>query len=91
MIYSGVILAVFTALAIGAVIVLRYKKPQLVRPYTVPLYPFVPALYIMVSILIIIYTGIERPTESAWAMATVLTGIPLYFLMRPPKGDNRSA
>jgi APA family basic amino acid/polyamine antiporter len=90
-IYSGVILAFFTALAVGAVIVLRYRNPQLVRPYKVPLYPFVPALYIMVSIMIVIYTGMERPTESAWAMATVLTGIPLYFLIRPAIKDNRSA
>jgi APA family basic amino acid/polyamine antiporter len=86
-----VILAFFTALAVGAVIVLRYRNPQLARPYKVPLYPFVPALYIMVSIMIVIYTGMERPIESAWATATVLTGIPLYFLIRPAIGDHRSA
>ncbi len=89
-IYSGVILAFFTALAVGAVIVLRYRQPQLIRPYKVPLYPFVPALYIMVSIMIVIYTAMERPTESAWAMTTVLTGIPLYFLMKPRMGENRA-
>jgi len=90
-IYSGVILAIFTALAVGAVIVLRYRNPQLPRPYRVPLYPFVPALYIMVSVTIVVYTGMERPTESAWAMATVLMGIPLYFLWRPAHLDDRSA
>ena len=82
-IYSGVILAIFTALAVGAVIVLRYRKPQLPRPYRVPLYPFVPVLYIMVSIMIVLYTCWERPTESLWALTTVLTGVPLYFLWRP--------
>ncbi len=72
-------------------IVLRYRNPQLPRPYRVPLYPFVPALYIMVSVTIVVYTGMERPTESAWAMATVLMGIPLYFLWRPAHLDDRSA
>lgn len=81
-IYSGVILAIFTALAVGAVIVLRYRNPQLPRPYKVPLYPVVPGLYIMVSVMIVVYTVMERPTESVWAMATVLTGVPLYFLWR---------
>ena len=82
-IYSGVILAIFTALAVGAVIVLRYRQPQLPRPYRVPIYPFVPGLYLIVSFMIVVYTGWERPTESLWAVATVLTGVPLYFLWRP--------
>ena len=90
-IYSGVILAFFTALAVGAVIVLRYRNPQLPRPYQVPLYPFVPALYIIVSVMIVVHTGLARPTESAWALATVLTGIPLYFLWRPTYLADRSA
>lgn len=89
-IYSGVILAIFTALAVGAVMVLRYRNPQLARPYKVPFYPLVPILFTMVSVMIVIYTVMERPTESAWAVTTVLTGIPLYFLWRSPHSSNRS-
>jgi APA family basic amino acid/polyamine antiporter len=89
-IYSGVILAFFTALAVGAVIVLRYTHPHLPRPYKAPLYPLIPALYIMVSVMIVVYTGMERPIESTWALATVLTGIPLYFLMKQRMRKNIS-
>ncbi|HKN88183.1 MAG TPA: amino acid permease, partial [Nitrospiraceae bacterium] len=35
-IFSGFVLSAFTALAIGAVIVLRQRRPDLVRPYRVP-------------------------------------------------------
>ncbi len=44
-----------------------------------PLYPLVPLLYVAVSVLIVTYTVIERPTESLLAVATVLVGVPLYL------------
>ena len=78
-IYSGVILVPFGALAVGAVIVLRHTRPDLARPYRVPLYPFVPVVYLLISTMIVIYTVIERPIESGWAMATLLTGVPFYL------------
>jgi APA family basic amino acid/polyamine antiporter len=79
-IYSGVVIAIFSALAVGAVIVLRVKRPQLLRPYRVSFYPIVPSFYILISLVMVIYTVMERPTESMWAMVTVLLGVPLYLL-----------
>lgn len=83
-VYSGVVLALFTGLAIGAVMVLRWKHPHLPRPYRVSFYPVLPILYIMASVMIVVYSITERPEESLWAMGTVLTGVPLYFLWRRP-------
>ena len=79
-IYSGVVIAIFSALAVGAVIILRVKRPQLLRPYRVMFYPVVPSFYILISLVMVIYTIIERPTESIWAIVTVLMGIPLYLI-----------
>ena len=42
----------------------RIKRLEKKAGKRVPLYPFVPALYIMVSIMIGIDTGMERPIES---------------------------
>ncbi len=81
-VYSGVVLSTFSALAVGAVLVLRWQDPGLERPYRVPLYPWVPLFYIGVSAMIVVYAVIERPTESLLALATVLAGTPLYFLLR---------
>lgn len=83
-IYSGVIVVPFGALAVGAVMVLRRKCPELPRPYRVPLYPLLPLGYLMLSTLIVLYTVMERPLESGWAMATVLAGVPLYFCREAP-------
>lgn len=81
-IYSGLVLTVFSALAVGGVVVLRRRRPDLARPFQVPLYPLLPVLYGTVAVLIIVYSALERPTESGWALATVLAGLPVYFFYR---------
>ena len=91
-IYSGLVLTVFSAFTVGGVIVLRRRQPDLPRPYRVPLYPLLPCAYVAASVLIVGYTAIERPTEAVWAGATVLSGLPLYFWQtsrRPPVSCKR--
>jgi len=80
-IYGGLALNVFSALAVSTVLVLRWRSPTLARPYRVPLYPLVPLLYVAASVWIVTHTAIERPTESLLAVATVLAGTP-FFLMK---------
>ncbi len=81
-IYGGLVLAVFTAFTVGALIVLRRRQPDLPRPYRVPLYPALPGLLVVLSLIIVGYSLIQRPIESALGLATVLAGIPLYFVWR---------
>lgn len=81
-VYSGMIITMFTALTVGAVIILRQKRPQLVRPFRVPLYPALPAVYILVSGIIMIILGLEKPVETFWACLTLSGGIPIYLFMR---------
>lgn len=81
-VYAGFALVFFSALAVGAVIVLRVRRPQLVRPFRVPLYPFVPLLFLAFAAWILIFTFRGRPTESLLGIATVLLGLPLYFYWR---------
>lgn len=78
-IYSGIVITIFTGLAIGAIIVLRRTRPELPRPFRVPFYPVLPWIYIMASLLIVGYGLVERPAESLWAVLTVLAGVPFYF------------
>ncbi len=79
-IYSGVALALFTALAVGAVVVLRVREPELPRPYRVPLYPWLPLGYAAISLGIGLYATLERPIEALASIATVCAGVPLYLL-----------
>ncbi|AKH37655.1 MULTISPECIES: APC family permease [Nitrosomonas] len=79
-IYSGFALVIFSALAVGAVLILRRREPDLPRPYRTPFYPFIPAFYVMVSIVIVGSVLYERPLEGGVGIATVLAGTPLYLL-----------
>ena len=79
-IYSGTVLTLFSALAVGAVLILRRKEPDLLRPYRTPLYPFVPWFFILMSMVIIWNAVSERPVEAGLGLATVLAGTPLYLI-----------
>ena len=86
-IYSGTVLTIFSALAVGALLILRRQEPTLPRPYRTPLYPFVPAFYLLVSTVIVGSALYERPVEGGLGIATVLAGTPLYLLWRRLSGD----
>ena len=82
LIYTGFTLVVFSALAVLAVPVLRLRRPDLHRPYRVPGYPAVPALFVLVSGWIVIFTLYGRPRESLLGLLTVAAGVPFYLLFR---------
>ena len=81
-IFSGFVLSVFTALTLGAVMILRRRQPALVRPYLTPLYPMLPCVPIIALVLIIGYSLVHRPLESAAGAVIVLSGIPCYMMWR---------
>lgn len=89
-IYSGTVLMIFSALAVGAVLVLRRREPNLPRPYRTPLYPIVPVFFILMSMVIIWNAVFERPLEAGLGIATVLAGTPLYMLWRRLSIGSRS-
>jgi APA family basic amino acid/polyamine antiporter len=63
----------------AAVIVLRRKQPALPRPYRTLGYPFVPLLFIIGAVILIVSTAIERPRESGMGICLILAGLPFYF------------
>ena len=89
-IYSGLVLTTFTALSVGAVVVLRWRDPTLARPYRVPFYPMVPGLFIVASLAIVGYSLMHRPLESALGVATILGGVPLHWLWRKQTHRHRT-
>lgn len=79
-----IIFAVFIfygATALG-VFVLRRKMPDAYRPYKVWGYPVVPAIFIIFCICLFFNTIITRPREAAIGMILILSGIPVYLLLK---------
>lgn len=89
-IYSGTVLMIFSALAVGAVPLLRWQEPNLSRPYRTPLYPFVPGFFVLMSIVIVASAFYERPVEGGLGIATVLAGAPLYLLWQRRRGTHQA-
>ena len=61
-------------------IVLRYKRPELKRPYKVWGYPIVPLLFILIHLWIVWGSVKEKPFESLVGVFIVAAGIPIYFV-----------
>ncbi len=72
----------FYALAVGAVYVLRRKRPDLHRPYRCWGYPVVPALFLQASLALVINALVEQTRDTGITFLIILTGIPVYLVWR---------
>ena len=80
--YVSVVITLFSAFTIGSVIVLRWKRPDLKRPYKVWGYPIVPLLFVLIHLWIVWGSVTEKPKESLIGLFIVCLGIPAYLLWR---------
>jgi APA family basic amino acid/polyamine antiporter len=78
---------VFGALSVLAVIVLRYRRPEFVRPYKTWGYPIVPIIFVVLSVLLIVDLAILAGGTSGVGYLIALTGIPVYFIWRRRRAD----
>jgi APA family basic amino acid/polyamine antiporter len=76
------VLWIFYTMTFIAVMVLRSKQPDLVRPYKVPLYPIVPLIAIIGGAYIIINTMFTQPMNAGLGLVLTVIGLPVYFTMR---------
>jgi APA family basic amino acid/polyamine antiporter len=72
----------FYLLTIAAVFRLRYRQPDVERPYRAFGYPFVPALYLLSAAAILAVLFVYRPATTFPGMIIVLLGVPVYFALR---------
>ena len=63
----------------AAVIVLRRKRPDLPRPYRTVGYPWVPILFVLVALALILSTLRDSPRESLMGIGLIVLGLPFYF------------
>ncbi len=73
---------VFGALAVLAVVVLRYRKPDADRPYRAWGYPVVPFIFVVLSVLLILNLAYLAGATSGIGYLIAFTGIPVYFIWR---------
>ena len=69
----------FYMIAGSTVFIFRRRDPQAVRPYRVWGYPFVPALFVLSSALLLYYTFTDNLRNSALGCLVILAGIPVFY------------
>lgn len=73
----GMVLS-YTLTVIG-MFLLRWKRPDIPRPYRCTGYPLLPAIYVVIGAAWTLNTIITRPTQAFWGTTIVLIGIPGYL------------
>ena len=81
LVYAGFILNLFTFLTVLGLFILRWRKPNLPRPYRAWGYPVTPLLFLALSGWTLAFILRDKPHESFYGLVTVGVGLLLYFVM----------
>lgn len=76
---------VFYLLTFAGVIILRKTKPDMNRPYKVPLYPIIPIVAILAGIFVVVNQLITSPIISIGGIVITIIGLPVYQYMTNKK------
>ena len=85
----GMVLS-YTLTVIG-MFLLRWKRPEIPRPYRCTGYPWLPAIYVLIGTAWTLNTIITRPTEAFWGTAIVLIGVPGYLYWKRSERNQPSS
>lgn len=82
--YSLFVFAVwiFFALTAIALLRLRRKEPNLVRPYRAWGYPLTPLVFLAAALALTVNLWMVRPVRSSLGLAVILLGIPFFYRWR---------
>jgi amino acid transporter len=75
-----VLVNVFSALTVAALFVLRRTMPEAPRPFRVPLYPWVPALYLALAGWTVVSSIMTGGARAAWASCA---SVIILLLLKP--------
>ena len=80
----------FYGMVTAAVFVFRWRDPDHARPYRTWGYPVVPALFVLVTIYLIIFTIKNAPLQSLIGLTIIAAGLPVYwYFARKNHGNAR--
>ncbi|MGZ3742653.1 MAG: APC family permease [Pseudobdellovibrionaceae bacterium] len=80
---------IFYALVSSSVFAFRRSHPEVARPYKTLGYPYLPILFLICALLLIVNTAWSMPKESTIGLVLILAGVPFYYFMKKSPGSNR--
>jgi APA family basic amino acid/polyamine antiporter len=73
--------SIFYAMAVGAVFILRIKRPDLPRPYRTWGYPFTPIFYLVIFAAALVSLLLDALPQTAVGSLLIFAGVVVYFLV----------
>jgi len=71
---------IFYGMTVAGVIVLRRRRPELHRPFVLPAYPWLPALFSLCAAGLTLNTILSDPGHALLGIAFILVGAPIGYL-----------
>jgi APA family basic amino acid/polyamine antiporter len=75
-------LVIFFAATGLAVVVLRFKQPEVKRPYRTWGYPIIPLLFVLINLGVFLNTIMAQPLQSLVGLIILLIGVPAFLYWR---------
>jgi APA family basic amino acid/polyamine antiporter len=80
LVFSGATMALNTFFTVLGLFVLRWRQPDLPRPFRVVLYPLPPLLFLAITGWTLLYIVLQRPVEALISAGIVASGGLFYWL-----------
>lgn len=87
--FTVLVIWLLSAITGAAVFVLRRRRPDLVRPYKVWGYPWVPGLFCLSSVALTANHLRQTPGDALWLIGFLAAGVPVYYALRGRTGGGR--
>lgn len=88
--YAGPAGWIYYAFTGSSVVYLRFKEPDLPRPFRVPLYPLPPILLVGMSLYLVVNSIYQSPLFCSIALFFVASSIPVWWAVEKYQGDGRA-
>jgi len=82
LVFAGATLALNTFFTVGGLFLMRWRMPDLERPYKTWGYPFPPLIFLGIVGWTLVYTVMNRPVEALFSAGVILTGSVFYWISR---------
>ncbi|MEO0445801.1 MAG: amino acid permease, partial [Verrucomicrobiota bacterium] len=79
LLYIQSILTLSSLLVVGSVFWLRWKRPEVSRPFRTWGYPVTPLVFLLMSGYSLVILARDRPWEMLWGLATLIAGVAVYW------------
>jgi APA family basic amino acid/polyamine antiporter len=82
LLFAGFTLALSSFVTVLGVFVLRWRQPELDRPFRTFLYPLPPLIFLVLMGWTLWFTLVNRPVEGLFGLGVIASGLAVYFLLR---------